>query len=51
MCDLEDKGFEVKCLNCGSTEVELLEDYDEYSDGELYSLGTYFYCKDCGQRS
>jgi len=50
---MEDKGFEIRCLNCGSINVTIEEDWleDENYDGEftLGFMGTYFYCHDCGQ--
>lgn len=51
---MERNGFETVCLDCGSTDVSVLEDtdedIDEDIDGEYYSLGSYFQCNDCGQR-
>ena len=45
----EDKGFEIKCLNCGSTDVEELQDYDYDYDDNVIDLGSYLRCKSCGQ--
>lgn len=45
----EDKGFEVKCLNCGSTNCVIKEQYDYNSDDELVYCGHGFMCFDCGQ--
>ena len=49
--EYEYRGFEIKCLDCGSTNVECGEDYDEDCDGEWFSLGNYMQCNDCGQRT
>jgi hypothetical protein len=47
--DEEDKGFEIKCLNCGSTDVKEVNDYDYDWDENLIDLGTYLICNNCGQ--
>lgn len=48
-----DKGFETRCLDCGSTNCEIEYDYwDNYDhDGDRSSelMGFSTYCKDCGQ--
>jgi hypothetical protein len=57
MCDLmcpepeyeEDKGFEIKCLNCGSNEVTIETDMDYDYEEISYISGYYHYCKNCGQ--
>lgn len=48
-----DKGFEIKCLDCGSTncdtEYVYWESYDNEGDRVHELMGFSFYCKDCGQ--
>lgn len=46
------KGFEIKCLDCGSKNCEVLEDGEYVDDtyGEKWeSYGFYIKCHDCGQ--
>lgn len=45
----EDKGFETKCLNCGSTNCVVQEKYDYNYEEELVYDGHGFMCFDCGQ--
>ena len=45
----EDKGFEIKCLNCGSTDVSEEHDFDYDYDENMIDLGTYLICHNCGQ--
>jgi uncharacterized OB-fold protein len=45
----EYKGFEIKCLNCGSTDVKEVHDYDYDWDENMIDLGTYLVCNNCGQ--
>lgn len=46
----EDKGFEIKCLNCGSINVNCETVLDYEYDESSYISGYEIYCKDCGQR-
>ena len=46
---IEDKGFEIKCLNCGSTDVSEEHDFDYDYDENMIDLGTYLICNNCGQ--
>jgi hypothetical protein len=45
----EDKGFELKCLNCESTNVTIEREYDYNYEEELELGGFYLCCCDCGQ--
>lgn len=48
---LEEKGFEIKCLDCGCTEYEIVQEWEnEYDIEHLFLLGTYLRCKnqECG---
>lgn len=45
------KGFEIKCLECGSTDVEELQDYDYDYDENMIDLGSYYSCNSCGQNN
>lgn len=46
----EDKGFEIRCKNCGNTycSIDLLGDYNYEEEWELF--GTWkITCNNCGQ--
>jgi len=48
----KDKGFEIKCKNCGSTDctIDILGDYDH--EEEWYSWDTWrITCNSCGQET
>jgi len=56
MCDLmcpdpepEDKGFEIKCLNCNSINVTYEADIDYDYEENSYINRYYLYCHNCGQ--
>jgi len=45
----EDKGFEIKCLNCKSINVVVESIYDYDWEDNLICDGFEIICKDCGQ--
>lgn len=45
----DDKGFEIKCLNCGSINIDVHADVDYDYDGNPYIGGYYIECNNCGQ--
>ena len=45
------RGFEIKCLDCGGTNVEMIEDFDYDYEDNIIDSGIYYICKDCGQDS
>jgi len=44
-----DKGFEIKCLNCGSTKCEMEEEGEYDYEEEWHSWGSKIVCNNCGQ--
>ncbi|WP_205427417.1 hypothetical protein [Clostridium botulinum] len=45
----EDKGFEIKCLNCGNTNIDIKADLDYDYEENSYINGYYLECNNCGQ--
>ena len=45
----QDKGFEIKCLDCGSTNCTIYEDYDYDYNDDLVPIGYRIRCLDCNQ--
>ena len=46
----EDKGFEIKCLNCGSTDCNISEMGDYNYEEEWEGSGIFeITCRNCGQ--
>ncbi len=43
-----DKGFNITCLECGSSDVSIQEDIDYDWDEEPYENGYYLKCNNCG---
>ena len=49
--DNQDNGFEIKCLNCGSTNCVISQEED-YDMDDMLVLGLpYIVCNDCFQSS
>lgn len=46
---MEDKGFEIKCLNCNSTDCSIEKDSDYGSDDEWVIWSYKIVCNNCGQ--
>lgn len=47
----DDKGFEIKCLNCGSEKCVTTFDVDYDINNEPIYSPFYIICENCGQRS
>lgn len=45
----EEKGFEIKCKDCKSTNCEIESDYWDNADGSYELFGYTIHCRDCGQ--
>lgn len=45
----ENKGFEIKCLNCGSTKVHIEQDGDYDWEENWIPYGWFICCEECGQ--
>jgi hypothetical protein len=46
----EDRGFQIRCLNCGSTDCEIKENGDYNDEEEWENFGGYYIvCHNCGQ--
>ena len=43
------EGFTIICNNCGSNNVELVDDIDYDYEENPYVSGHYLHCKDCGE--
>ncbi len=46
---MKNKGFEIKCLDCRSTNVKIKENYEYNWDEELEFDRVVIVCNDCGQ--
>lgn len=45
------RGFEIKCLECGSENVSIQEEIDYDYDETPYTFDVYLMCNDCGNTS